>query len=262
MLQFTTDIVLDALGLAAFGTSEDSKQILIRFTDMYDAAHNNKRGLASIDTDMDVLMDIVKDLNQSGTLDKKTEYNKLIVKIKRSPLAQKEPLIMDAITGLLQQGMSEGMSLKRELELRRRIQNWCLISATSDKLTEGLTWCRRYSKTDEAQNDLILANMLDKAHELTKIQETIIGATESIDELDFTSKSSMMDSATKYAKRKKKNVIKLGWQGLNRMLGINGGICRGELVGLAAPSYNGKSLMLMNIARWATIHNKYELNDP
>lgn len=261
MLQFSTDIILDALGLAAFCTSEDSKQVLRQFTDMYDKARYTKRGQPAIDMDADSLIEIVKDLVKSGTLDKKTEYNKIIVKVKSSPLAQKDPFMTGAVSDMLKQGMSEGLTLSRELELRRRIQNWCLISATSDKLNEGLSLCRRYS-SNEAQNDLILASMLDKAHEITKIQETIIGATESIDELDFTSKVSMQSSADKYAKRKKVNVIKLGWQGLNRMMGINGGICRGELVGFAAPSYNGKSLMLMNIARWATVHNKYELNDP
>ena len=261
MLQFTTDIALDALSLAAFGTSEDSRQILIKFTDMYDSVRYKKNQMA-VDTDLDVLIDITKDLNKSGTLDKKTEYNKIILKIKSSPLAKKDKLLTDNVAEMLKQGMEQGLSSKRELDLRRRLQNWCLISATNETLLSGLSLCRRYNKNDENTNDLILANMLDKAHELTKIQETIIGATESIDELDFSSKTSMLESANKYAKRKKKNVIKLGWQGLNRMMGLNGGVCRGELVGFAAPSYNGKSLVLMKIARWATVHNKYELNDP
>ena len=261
MLQFTTDIALDALSLAAFSASEDSKQILTKFTEMYDAVRYKKNQVA-IDTDMDVLIDIIKDLNKSDVLNKKTEYNKIILKIKSSPLAKKDSIITDNVAAMLQQGMTEGLGSKRELELRRRIQNWCLISATDDQLIAGMALCRRYNKNDDNANDLILANMLDKAHELTRIQSTIIGATESIDELDFSSKSSMLDSANKYAKRKKKNVIKLGWQGLNRMMGENGGVCRGELVGFAAPSYNGKSLVLMKIARWATVYNKYELNDP
>ena len=261
MLQFTTDIALDALSLAAFGTSEDSRQILVKFTEMYDSVRYKKNQMA-IDTDLDVLIEIIKDLNKSGTLDKKTEYNKIILKIKSSPLAQKDRMLTDNVADMLKQGMSQGISVKRELELRRKLQNWCLISATNETLLGGLSLCRKYNRNDENTNDLILANMLDKAHEITKIQETFIGATESIDELDFSSKSSMLDSANKYARKKKANVIKLGWQGLNRMLGINGGICRGELVGFAAPSYNGKSLVLMKIARWATVHNHYELNDP
>lgn len=261
MLQFTTDIALDALSLAAFSASEDSKQILTKFTEMYDTVRYKKNQVA-VDTDMDVLIDIIKDLNKSDVLNKKAEYNKIILKIKSSPLAKKDSVITDNVAAMLQQGMTEGLGSRRELELRRRIQNWCLISATDDQLIAGMALCRKYNKNDDNANDLILANMLDKAHELTKIQSTIIGASESIDELDFSSKSSMLDSANKYAKSKKKNVIKLGWQGLNRMMGLNGGICRGELVGFAAPSYHGKSLVLMNIARWATVHNKYELNDP
>lgn len=261
MLQFTTDIALDALSLAAFSASEDTKQILSKFTEMYDSVRYKKNQVA-IDTDMDVLIDIIKELNKSDVLSKKTEYNKIIVKVRASSLAKKDSMITENIAAMLQQGMTEGLSTRRELELRRRLQNWCLISATDDQLMSGIALCRKYNKNDDNVNDLILANMLDKAHALTKIQETIIGATESIDELDFSSKDSMLDSANKYAKRKKKNVIKMGWQGLNRMMGENGGVCRGELVGFAAPSYNGKSLVLMKIARWATVYNKYELNDP
>ena len=202
MLQFTTDIALDALSLAAFSTSEDSKQILTKFTEMYDSVRYKKNQIA-IDADMDVLIDIIKDLNKSDVLNKKTEYNKIILKIKSSPLAKKDSVITDNVAAMLQQGMTEGLGAKRELELRRRIQNWCLISATDDQLISGMALCRKYNKNDDNVNDLILANMLDKAHELTKIQNTIIGASESIDELDFSSKSSMLDSANKYAKTKK-----------------------------------------------------------
>lgn len=261
MLPITTDLLLDALSLAAFSSADESKYILTRITDMYDVARN-KKNQVSVDTDMDIIIEIIKDLNKTGTIDRKNEVKKIVLKIKNSPYAKKDSMFVNQVAELLDQCYKEGLSIKRELQIRKRLQNWCLISASNNTFMDGLALCRKYSRTDETQNELIIERVLDKAHELTQAQNNVIGLAESIDELDFTSKSSMLSSADKYARRKKTNIIRLGLQGLNRMMGVNGGICRGELVGFAAPSYGGKSLMLMNIATWATVYNKYDLNDP
>lgn len=262
MLPITTGLLLDALELAAFSTADETRYILTKFTDLYDAGRNNKKSQAPVDTDMDVLIEIIKDLNKTGVLDRKAEVRKIVLKVKASPYAKRDSMFVEQVAAMLNQGVGEGLSLRNELKKRKRVQNWCLISASNNTFLDGLTLCRQYSKDDETANDLIIERVLDKAHDLTQAQNNVIGLAESIDELDFTSKSSMLNSADKYAQRKKTNIIRLGWQGLNRMMGVNGGVCRGELVGLAAPSYNGKSYMLMNIAIWATVYNKYDLKDP
>lgn len=262
MLPITTDLLLDALCLAAFSNTDESRYILNKLTDMYDAAKDSKKNQMAVDSDMNIIITIIKDLSKTGILDKKQEVNKIVLKIKDSPYAKKDALFVKSVATLLDEGAKQGLSTRRELEIRKRLQNWCLISASINTFRDGLAWCNRYNQKNETENDLIIERVLDKAHDLTQAQNNVIGLAESIDELDFTSKSSMLNSADKYAKRKKTNIIRLGWQGLNRMMGVNGGVCRGELVGLAAPSYNGKSYMLMNIATWATVYNKYDLNDP
>ena len=262
MLPITTDLLLDALCLAAFSNTDESRYILNKLTDMYDAAKDSKKNQMAVDSDMSIIITIIKDLSKTGILDKKQEVNKIVLKIKDSPYAKKDALFVKSVATLLDEGAKQGLSTRRELEIRKRLQNWCLISASINTFRDGLAWCNKYNQKNETENDLIIERVLDKAHDLTQAQNNVIGLAESIDELDFTSKSSMLNSADKYAKRKKTNIIRLGWQGLNRMMGVNGGVCRGELVGLAAPSYNGKSYMLMNIATWATVYNKYDLNDP
>ena len=262
MIAISTDFVLDALSLASFSTSEDAKQILERVIEIYEKSKLRKNQVA-IDTDMDVFFEIIKELVYTDiNLDRKTERNKIILKVKTSPLAQKDRMIADNVAEMLRIGAEQGLSRTKERILIKKLQNWALISSTNDKLLEGLALCRKYSNTDETQNDLILMNMLDKASEITKIQDNIIGVSESLDELDFSSKQSMEANAIKYVQRKKKNIIHLGLQGLNRMMGPNNGVARGELFAFGGSSHDGKSYLLMNVARWATVYNKYELNDP
>ena len=262
MLPITTDFALDALCLACFSSSEESRLILGKIVEQYTAA-KMKKNQVGVDTDMDVFIDIIQDLINSDTnLDKKTERNRIILKVKSSPLAQKDKMVAENVAEMLKNGVESGISKQKEDLLIKRLQNWALISATNDRLLEGLALCRKYIHTNETQNDLILMNMLDKASEITRVQDNIIGVAEASDELDFSSKRSMEVNDIRYNSNKKNNVIRCGLQGLNNLLGANKGFLRGELVGIGAPSYGGKTLTLMNIARWAAVLNKYELNDP
>ena len=261
MLPITTDFALDALCLACFSSSEESKSVLGKIVEQYTAA-KMKKNQVGLDTDMDVFIDIIQELISSpANLDKKTERNRIILKVKSSPLAEKDKMIAENVAEMLKNGVESGISKQKEDLLVRKLQNWVLISATNEKLLEGLALCRKYSHTNETQNDLILMNMLDKASEITKVQDNIIGSVEASDELDFSSKRSMEMNDIRYNSNKKNNVVRLGLQGLNNLLGANKGFLRGELVGIGAPSYGGKTLTLTNIARWATVLNKYELND-
>lgn len=263
MLPLSTDFVLDALNLACFSDKEESKQILEKLVSMVETARSRRNNQTPMDQDMDVFIAIIKDLVINDTpLDKKSDRNKIILKIKASELAKNDPMLTENVAAMLQEGAEHGISKRKEDLLIKKLQNWVLISSTNDRLLEGLAICRKYSSTDETQNDLILMNMLEKASEITKVQDNIIGVSECLDELDFSSKRSMEVSYARYDNNKKKNVIRFGLQGLNRLFGANGGITRGEFLGLAAPSHHAKSLMLNNIARWATVYNKYELKDP
>jgi hypothetical protein len=262
MLPITTDFVLDALNLACFSEKEEAKQILERILDMYEAAKSRKNQVA-VDPDMETIFVIISDLVKNETsMDKKSDRNRIILKIKASELAKKDQMLVDNVAEMLKQGAEQGISQRKEDLLIKRMQNWATFSSVNEKLLDSLSLCRKYSIGDETKNDLIMMNLMEKANELTKVQDTIVGTVECQDELDFTSKRSMQLSYTRYDNNRKKNVFKLGLQGLNALFGEAGGVTRGEFVGIAAASHHGKSLTLNSISRWATVYNKYELKDP
>lgn len=262
MLPITTDFILDALNLACFSDKEESKAILRRIIDIYETAKSRKNQLAA-DPDMAVIFSVITDLvNNETPLDKKSDRNRIVLKIKASELARKDPMLTDNVAEMLKQGAENGISQKKEELLIKRLQNWASFSIINDKSLDILSMCRKYTATDESRNDLILMNLLDKAGELTRVQDSVIGTIEAQDELDFTSKRSMQLSYTRYDNNRKKNILKLGLQGLNGLFGEAGGVTRGEFVGIAAASHHGKSFTLNNISRWATVYNRYELKDP
>ena len=158
MLPISSDFALDALSLACFGVTEEARQILEQIVSMYQTAKNKKNQVA-VDTDMDVFIDVIRDLINDTSLDKRADRSKIILKIKSSPIAQKDQMLVDNVSQMLMEGTSEGLSKKKEDILIKKLQNWALISATSDKLMEGLAICRKYSPTNETQNDIILMNM-------------------------------------------------------------------------------------------------------
>ena len=192
MLPITTDLLLDALSLAAFSNTDESRYILTKISDMYDAARNSKKNQLAVDADMDIIIEIIKELNRTGIIDKKNEVRKIVLKVKASPYAKKDSLFVGSVAAMLQDGVDQGLSTRRELEIRKRLQNWCLISASSNTFMDGLALCRQYEPKNETKNDWIIERVLDKAHDLTQAQNNVIGLAESIDELDFTSKSSML----------------------------------------------------------------------
>lgn len=57
-------------------------------------------------------------------------------------------------------------------------------------------------------------------------------------------------------------IIKMGWQGLNRMTGEHDGIRRGEFVTVGALQHNYKTGFTLNMFKHACIYNKPYLRDP
>ena len=57
-------------------------------------------------------------------------------------------------------------------------------------------------------------------------------------------------------------IMKLGWQGVNRMTGDHGGIRRGDFVLIGALQHNFKSGMLLNIPKHVALYNRPYMLDP
>ena len=76
-----------------------------------------------------------------------------------------------------------------------------------------------------------------------------------VDSISFSDKDSLKDGITKYNHRNVHHVIRMGLQGLNKMMGPSHGAMAGESVIFAALLHHYKSGMLQSIAMWSTLYN-------
>ena len=90
--------------------------------------------------------------------------------------------------------------------------------------------------------------------------ETFEGLVEDIDLSDLDKMEDLMTRGQ--AETANDGVLKLGWQGLNRMLGDHGGIRRGESVVVGALQHNFKTGFTMNIFKHIALYNTPRMRDP
>lgn len=76
-----------------------------------------------------------------------------------------------------------------------------------------------------------------------------------VDSISFSDKESLKDGLTKYNHRNVHHVIRLGLQGLNKMMGPSNGAKAGESIIFAALLHHYKSGMLQSVAMWSTLYN-------
>lgn len=84
-----------------------------------------------------------------------------------------------------------------------------------------------------------------------------------VDEIDLADQEEM-ESTIQEAQKEASNdgIMRLGWQGLNRMTGDHGGLRRGDTILIGALQHNFKSGMLMNIPKQVAMYNKPHMIDP
>ena len=94
-----TDIVLDALCLAVYSDTDESKFILQQIADMY---NETKKKISSSDKDLDIFFEIINDAIRNGVdPTKKSEKSQIILKIKKSDLGKSDKSIVDSVVDIL-----------------------------------------------------------------------------------------------------------------------------------------------------------------
>jgi len=154
----------------------------------------------------------------------------------------------------------EKLAVEKVAQLSARIYN-TLLWHRCNKSTRAL-----YAALSRSAD---MVNPTDQAVELRKI----LTATEDIgtafaskstatalprsliEHIDMSDKSSMLSALQKNRERSVTGVIKLGLQGLNRMLGERGGLALGESMVVYALPHHYKSGLLMSIATWVPLYN-------
>ena len=256
MIAVNVDFMLDAVCLAAFSKSDNVKETLRAILDIYTEA--KKKTPDILDPDLEVFFDIIHDItDREADLSKKAEINRVIVKIKKSKLAQKDPVIIEQISNLLLNG--EEISDRRVTRLLHRMSNWVAMAKSMGIVRKMQKRGGQFNPIDDMNNDAILTDIAEYARDLVKSAEGGFGMSETIDVVDLTDPTGITRCLDNYQTKRKTNVFPTGWKALNRMLGEDRGFKRGEFWAFAASSHNYKSQMLMNVARWCTTMGKVDV---
>lgn len=164
----------------------------------------------------------------------------------------------------LQQGIeevSDSTALKRQVlgerrELRKYLDEVSvknLLKSASHKVMFG----------DQGLNYQTLVQTLQ-----AELEPFASGATEAkvegmVEEVDVSDKDSMADLMTRaHAEMSEEGVMRLGWQGLNRMMGDVGGLRRGESTVVGALQHNFKTGATLGMFKQVALYNKPYMRDP
>lgn len=242
-----TDIVLDALCLAVYSDSDDTKLLLKELSEIYQAI---KKKVSSSDRDMDIFFEIINDAIKNG-IDptKKSEKSQIILKIKKSNLGKSDKTIVDSVVDILSEDPATIKNTKI-LTLQKRLQQWIFAHKSKEIAKRIAMKCAAIDATDDITNDALIAEVLDYANKIAAMEEHMMGSSETIDVVDMSNPKSVSKALTAFNKKRSEGVLKTGLKQLNRMLCPNGGFLRGEFAAFAASSHNYKSGMLMKCARW------------
>lgn len=242
-----TDIVLDALCLAVYSDTEDTKLLLNEVSNIY---KETKKKISSVDRDLDIFFEIINDAIKNGVdPTKKSEKSQIILKIKKSELGKSDKSIVDSVVDILSEDPAT-IKKTKIATLQKRLQQWIFVNKSKDLAKKIAMKCSTFSTSDDTVSDSVITDVLDYATKITAMEEHMVGSSETIDVVDMSNPKSVSKALTAFKKKRSEGVLKTGLKQLNRMLCPNGGFLRGEFAAFAASSHNFKSGMLMKCARW------------
>lgn len=247
MLPISIDFILDALCLAAFANNNETIQLLTSILETYTVT--KAKSPTAIDEEYEIFFDIIRDIVELGVdLNKKAEVSRILLKVKKSALGTKNPELVEQIANIFKNG--DDVSEQRITALFKKLQNWVVMSKTTDMLRKMLAKCNKYDPVNETINDVVLTEVSDHAREVARLQEQMFNASTTLDMVDFSNAASITKSVKLYHNKRAKNTFPTGLKALNRLLGPQGGFVRGESWLFAASSHNFKTGILMACADW------------
>ena len=247
-MQIDSDMMLDALCLAAYSNTDETKVLLTQVLNTY--KETRKKDPNAIDMDLEVFFSVIDDIIHADVdLSRKSEVNQIILKVKKSPIAEKNPQLVESVTEILKED-PQNIRPSRIKRLTRKLQQWVVITRSQVQARQMLLRCNKYNPTDDVSNDVLINDVAEYARNLLTLQDAAAGNSETIDSVDMTDPISLKRAMHVYKNKRTSSIFKTGLKQLNKMLGKNGGFMRGEFAAFAASSHNFKSGMLMKCARW------------
>ena len=247
-MQIDTNMMLDALCLAAYSDTDETRVLLTQVLTIYQDL--KKKNPDVVNTDLEVFFNIIDDIVHADVdLGRKAEVNRIILQVKKSPIVEKDKTLLDSVIAILTED-PQNIKQSRIKKLTRKLRQWVVVAKSRMQAQQLLIRCNKYNPIDDVSNDVLINDVAEYARNLLTIQDATAGNSETIDSVDMTDPISLRKAMHVYKNKRTSSIFKTGLKQLNKMLGKNGGFMRGEFVAFAASSHNFKSGMLMKCARW------------
>lgn len=249
-----SEIFLDALCLAVYAPTEDTYSLLQKLVDEYNRDAKDNATLVNPITQFYIA--ILEEILTSGiAMNNKAELAVMLLKFKQHPVVIEDSTML---TKLQEVFATETVSQRRITCLQKKIQNWIIWNRGNNSLRRMFSKSQKCTTMiDQAQQDVLLHEILDHARDMVKAYESSsVSLDDTIDMIDMSNKDSVSRAFITQKSKRKTNILKCGWQALNRMIGYTMGFPRGAFAAFAARSHNYKSGILMDITRWiCTLNN-------
>ena len=251
MVQFNTELFIDMLVLMLHHRDADSINLVERFIELYE--HDTKDTKLANKEYLDLYVDITKTV-MYGNQDT-CSADTILIKYKANPVVVKDPELYTTLKSIL----NDTTPLSDELVeiYKKELTGILLMDNTCKYVNKIFAASRNYPRGTEG-----IYNALEKINnlcsELTQYNQKIMDTNNTnatiIRDVDFTDNATITKGFEVYNTVNVKNVFAMGLQGFNRALGGRG-LKLGESMVINTLPYNGKSLMLLKIARWIVTLN-------
>lgn len=251
----TTDVYLDTLCLLIYTSDDISRKLAEDVLQVFQEDIKENPIVDNPETRywLDIIQDIVE---MKIDTSKQSDMAGLLRKYKEAPIAKANPDLYLTLEEVYN-GRNDIGSTRLD-GMKRNISNW-LIFYRTDK------YCKKASKQISRYPNIVnperQQQVLDEVYEYAKLmvkahEEAIAPDLDQLDFVDFTDKSALRKVNEINKKRKTTGVMRFGLRRLNRMIDAEiNGVKPGEFGCIVSPSHHGKTLTLMNMARWIACYN-------
>lgn len=259
-MYFTIDLFIDALILLLHIKNEQVVRLVTAIIEIYEKETKDSTYMSN-DTFSFYIFLIKEVMQRNISVNDQAEIEAFLLKFKSNQLMKKDPEMYSSLRKIFTDQST--INADRYAYLVKRLSN-CLLWYQNIKVVKKM-----FAKmSNNSSPDISLDQQNNILNEISSLCENVIKLNqdrntmlESQDEhqarfVDFDDKSTLFKAFKVYEDTSVRNVFKTGWQALNRAFGAKGGFILGNSIVFNALSHNGKSLMLLNFARWCVTLNK------
>lgn len=251
MQPFTVELFVDALILVLHCKDLTSRQLV---TDLIQAYEKTIQNNSMLDSEyLALYASLIRHVLDTGiSVDNQSTTESFLLKFKSNPTIIKDPELYTTLKKIF----SDSRELAQDTfnyyqeELRASLMMYNTLDRVKRMYGKLATPC-----LSNESRFKIISDVNTLCSDLTQTNQAMLAAgkesTTIAREVNFSNNSSVRHGLQVYDKLHDKNVLTLGLQGMNVALD-SPGIHLGESMVINTLSHNGKSLMLLKIARWIT----------